>query len=629
MSVDGWCKNSEDNMQDIIVEDDAVRFCRVTTEEGGGGDGTIGSNNPTGHSITMDKDEKRMRREIANSNERRRMQSINAGFQSLRQMLPHHEGEKLSKAAILQQTAEYIYALEQEKTRLLSQNCQLKRLLDQQDHNGAVAAAELQQATTQTVPGATTVLTTATVPAAAAAATATATVANTTVALPPAPPGTVATGGGTNQGQVLVATVAKKRKIDAIMTVQPVSDSSDEGLGSMSPEPVSLMQVVNNATGQTLVATTVNGRACGTFNVSAKDYLDMKHQLEIERRQKAVFEDRLKALERQIYPARVLYQDHPDMSDARETYEEITVSTIQKPMTGKVGKEIENVQLIELDAVVLGKKQLVVCTPEIIEEMMPNPIQKSTIVPIKEEKVFIKRSRSRSPTIETVVTLPPKKNRYPTILEAAIKAEPKVEVERIDSPSSIVVSDDHLSHLSSSKLVTSQQQQAASRINTCRHNLETIVEAIRHLEGDAFDAVVPGGHQQQSQASTAHPRQVQEVPLALTTSSKHQQKERDQRQSQLEPYLKFRTAPPVGTCSPSVTSITSSSAAAATAASSSSNSANNASTISNPAIVSVSITPTISCSSSPSSASAQQTASQILQQHQQSRPGVIVVKQNS
>merc|ERR1712226_479147 len=73
--------------------------------------------------------ERRVRREIANSNERRRMQSINAGFQSLRTLLPHHEGEKLSKAAILQQTAEYIYTLEQEKTLLLSQNSQLKRLL--------------------------------------------------------------------------------------------------------------------------------------------------------------------------------------------------------------------------------------------------------------------------------------------------------------------------------------------------------------------------------------------------------------------------------------------------------------------------------------------------------------------
>lgn len=44
--------------------------------------------------------EKRIRREIANSNERRRMQSINAGFQALRTLLPRHEGEKLSKVCI-------------------------------------------------------------------------------------------------------------------------------------------------------------------------------------------------------------------------------------------------------------------------------------------------------------------------------------------------------------------------------------------------------------------------------------------------------------------------------------------------------------------------------------------------
>ncbi|XP_076312333.1 uncharacterized protein LOC143225952 isoform X2 [Tachypleus tridentatus] len=83
---------------------------------------------------TQMEQEKRIRREIANSNERRRMQSINAGFQSLRTLLPQHEGEKLSKAAILQQTTEYIYQLEQEKARLLAQNCQLKRLLNYQLH---------------------------------------------------------------------------------------------------------------------------------------------------------------------------------------------------------------------------------------------------------------------------------------------------------------------------------------------------------------------------------------------------------------------------------------------------------------------------------------------------------------
>lgn len=89
------------------------------------------SNRPTSPKTQMEQ-EKRIRREIANSNERRRMQSINAGFQSLRTLLPHHDGEKLSKAAILQHTAEYIYQLEQEKTRLLSQNSQLKRLVSSQ-----------------------------------------------------------------------------------------------------------------------------------------------------------------------------------------------------------------------------------------------------------------------------------------------------------------------------------------------------------------------------------------------------------------------------------------------------------------------------------------------------------------
>lgn len=79
------------------------RYCQISSEDGGGGGGggTGNNNNTAVHGIVMDKDEKRMRREIANSNERRRMQSINAGFQSLRQMLPHHEGEKLSKVSVV------------------------------------------------------------------------------------------------------------------------------------------------------------------------------------------------------------------------------------------------------------------------------------------------------------------------------------------------------------------------------------------------------------------------------------------------------------------------------------------------------------------------------------------------
>lgn len=77
--------------------------------------------------------EKKMRREIANSNERRRMQSINAGFQSLKTLIPHHDGEKLSKAAILQQTTDYIQALEQDKAKLIAQNTHLKHILSDFD----------------------------------------------------------------------------------------------------------------------------------------------------------------------------------------------------------------------------------------------------------------------------------------------------------------------------------------------------------------------------------------------------------------------------------------------------------------------------------------------------------------
>ena len=42
----------------------------------------------------------------------------------------------LLQAAILQQTAEYIFALEQDKTRLLQQNTTLKRILSQCDREG-------------------------------------------------------------------------------------------------------------------------------------------------------------------------------------------------------------------------------------------------------------------------------------------------------------------------------------------------------------------------------------------------------------------------------------------------------------------------------------------------------------
>ncbi|XP_027849102.2 transcription factor AP-4 isoform X2 [Aphis gossypii] len=131
---------SEDRFDDLQHYDhEDLNYCSLTNASEEGVDSPPAGLTPivVGHrtpqmTVSMEH-EKRMRREIANSNERRRMQSINAGFQNLRTLIPHHEGEKLSKAAILQHTADYIYQLEQEKTRLLSQNCQLKRLVSKQE----------------------------------------------------------------------------------------------------------------------------------------------------------------------------------------------------------------------------------------------------------------------------------------------------------------------------------------------------------------------------------------------------------------------------------------------------------------------------------------------------------------
>ncbi|XP_058056492.1 formin-J [Anopheles bellator] len=758
-----------DTMQDIICDDTDRYVCVKSDENNGGGNhnnnnsshisnnnsgltsssSACSSNNGNGGSnnggLPMDKDEKRMRREIANSNERRRMQSINAGFQSLRQMLPHHEGEKLSKAAILQQTAEYIYSLEQEKTRLLSQNCHLKRLLDQQDHNGGTpdtGTPPVSQTQTQIVAGGTT--TTTQIPVGGG------------VGVAPQSGGVV-TGGTTT---LVATTVAKKRKMDSV----PVSDSSDEGLGSMSPEPVTLrtnggltpaptptttITATNNPTvtgtiGNSNTTTSSNGRQCTTVNFSAKDFLELKHQLEVERRQRSSVEDKLKSLERQLaYPVAAtarLHQFHPDgpelvvSSDCISEQpvppaaEEVAISIIHKSIIatsgGKVGRvgpttapELVDVgstggavQVIALESSggVLGAKkhQLLLATDDRLEEAIVVPgATKQLLIPLKDEQqqqqqqqVYIKRARSRSPsgettTTTTVVARPPKKQRYASLLEAAIKAEPKVEVERISSPSSIVVNEEHMmvtttgAHLvgAGPKLTTTvQQQQQPPRLNTCRHNLETIVEAIRHLEGDAFDAVVPTQQQQQQQHQ--HPpalqplqppqphsttsstpaaaqqsqtiggghRPMQEVPLALTTSSKQQQQQaiqskhdRDHRQSQLEPYLKFRTGgglptiptvvatansnlPNAGSGSgvvtvapPAASSIISVSlASAATAATTI---VANGTAVASPA----NTVPLPAATLHHPHLAPAATAAQILQQQQQCRPGVIVVKQNT
>lgn len=266
----------------------------------------------------------------------------------------------LFQAAILQQTAEYIYSLEQEKTRLLSQNCQLKRLVNQ--HEGE---------------------------------------------MPP-----------------------KKRKTELIVPTLG-AESSDEGLGSMSPEPISIMQVsVVNPTESTS---------------------ELKRQLDRERGIRIMLEEQIRQLESQLYQHQ------------------------QQAQLYQVEEEDIGLQLVNADSLPpVGHTQTVVCSPP----------------------------TSRSPSPE-----PSLEQRLPSVLEAAIKAEPKVEVERLPSPN------------------TPHDEGAPARLyvsNTSRQNLETIVEAIRHLEGDHMFGDEP---------------QTQEMPLALTTrASEHLLKVEE------DPFIEFSTS---------------------------------------------------------------------------------------
>ncbi|XP_017888162.1 helix-loop-helix protein 11 isoform X2 [Ceratina calcarata] len=406
----------------------------------GNGTSNVGRVTPRSHM----EQEKRMRREIANSNERRRMQSINAGFQSLRTLLPHHEGEKLSKAAILQQTAEYIYQLEQEKTQLLSQNCQLKRLVNQ--HEGGDVPIKKRKPD--------------------------------------------------NQGGVMVS------------LPMHVSESGDEGLGSMSPEPLSVITVTTEG-----------------HSVVNSEVVELRRQLERERHARLHLEKQMRAIQSQLYPERfrdnqlIAYQpheviEHTDNVIAQETEEAVAALQVVSVVSlASVGAT----QTVEASSPVpssppLSPQPADMVPVEIKEEEVDSSSPK--IVTFAQNQVFstieeqttgdsfssssrvaytTSTGEFKNASPQYITTSPSRPfspaaepQRLPSVLEAAMKAEPKVEVERLPSPSNTL--DD------------GSPQTRLYLANTSRQNLETIVEAIRHLEGDHLFSDEPA----------------QDVPLALT-----------------------------------------------------------------------------------------------------------------
>ncbi|XP_058808710.1 uncharacterized protein LOC131674211 [Phymastichus coffea] len=388
----------------------------------------------------------------------------------------------LRYAAILQQTAEYIYQLEQQKTQLLSQNLQLKRLVDQ--HEG---------------------------------------------------------------GEV----PTKKRKHDsqAMVVSLPVhvSESGDEGLGSMSPEPLSVITV----------------SADGHASVGNNDHVaDLKRQLERERNARAQLEKQMRNLQNQLFPSdryreeqliayqpheviehtnNVLQQDLEDGIPGLQVVSVVSVPTVGSTQTVEtsnadsntpplspqpaceiivpnnvnndetvISKEVSVADILQVESRPTSPQQQhvakivafagvggTVFTSALDEQAVAqngsfSPAYAATLTPTTVTNKFESASQfiTTSPTRPFSPDQDSSQQRLPSVLEAAMKAEPKVEVERLPSPSNSL--DDG-----------SAPQARLYLANTSRQNLETIVEAIRHLEGDHLFSDEPA----------------QDVPLALTNKS--------------------------------------------------------------------------------------------------------------
>ncbi|XP_001357136.1 uncharacterized protein crp [Drosophila pseudoobscura] len=478
---------SETEHQTIGSQRRQSNMSGTNTSKGGGG-GSGGGALSDGDGKPVADSEKRIRREIANSNERRRMQSINAGFQSLRSLLPRHEGEKLSKAAILQQTFQYIVDLENGKTQLLTQNSELKRQVGEHEAGGGSGESG----------------------------------------------GSAASGGNYESSSNITAVAIKKRKLtDNVISIQAISDSSDEGLGSMSPEPMTLLSA-----GGAAVTTKLNNASI----IAAKELLDMKKQLEKERSLRRLLEDELQMIKRQLYSvatappgtavAAVSGGNVGGTYIPREVIEH-TDNFVRSEDLEELGGTVSYVEIDEMT----GQQQVVVCSS--IEELEADAAAEIITEDQVHEEVILSSNSSTESENEVNVNAiakayaegcTPSAAMLQPILQAAIKATPKVEVERI--------------HEKIVKVKTEKLDQPVPTVHY-RQNLETIVEAIRHLEGDHLFSDGNNGseHKQYSQqhhhhqivtTSTHHSgvvgvnhqqhhhhRLAQDAPLALTTGKQH------------------------------------------------------------------------------------------------------------
>lgn len=321
----------------------------------------------------------------------------------------------------------------------------------------------------------------------------------------------------------------KKRKLtDNVINMQTISDSSDEGLGSMSPEPMTLLNAacgvgnVNAAAAAAAAAATKNATIIAQN--AAKELLELKKQLEKERRMRQLLDDELQTIKRQLYSVATAAPpqetcDSPDELPStayipREVIEHTDNLHLHSHAVGHhhlrstaetIVEELPagTVSYVEIDEAT-GQQQVVICSS--IEELEAEDVTAAEYLTDEnmQEEVILS-SNSSTESEQEVATMSAIAKAYAEgnsaslqpILQAAIKATPKVEVERI----------------SGELKVKTEKIEQASGLTRSRQNLETIVEAIRHLEGDhLFDS-----SSAQIVEQKLHIKNAQDVPLALTT----------------------------------------------------------------------------------------------------------------
>ncbi|XP_055840082.1 uncharacterized protein LOC129907753, partial [Episyrphus balteatus] len=359
----------------------------------------------------------------------------------------------LLKAAILQQTSQYICDLENQKTQLLAQNSQLKRTLGQ--HELSLSGY-----------------------------------------------GSGGNGGGSNIDDGCCA--IKKRKLtDNVLSLQTISDSSDEGLGSVSPEPTTLLQTGTNTTSVVSLGLAKAAHGNAYITHSAKELLDLKKQLEKERRFRAVIEEELRLIKKQLYNANFIAHEvieHTDnIQEENGTISYVALNDKNEPSEVVVCSSIDDVN------------------DDCAEVISDENIHEEIIVAQEDEVKY-----------DTSALQP--------ILQAAIKAQPKVEVERINETVMKVNTERDLQKKGGGNSIG---------LTRSRQNLETIVEAIRHLEGDHLFGE-SGAQHKKAQKS-------QESPLALTTKQlvstvvqpHHQQQQQRKTIAELSPFLQIKN-PKIG-----------------------------------------------------------------------------------